>query len=974
MMSYTHLRKPRNLVVMPLLALLAFAAAATPTPAQAGRMIWSTVDTPSNTFFTILSPSEINFIQVCQDGRTIYSVDTANSKLYRSDDAGASWFDLSNSLLAAGATLPAWSISAAPDNPRFVAVSTTAGGLPSRIFVSVDGGQNWNDTNMPPAGSISSISVSPNYGVYDIAVGTRSAGSGAIYIYKAAGIVGNWSAQGFTGDVLSIKVSPNYRADTSIAVLYSTNAGTYFTVGIHDLNANKTNWTTTYSGNPPEITASGKGTSAKANQVINGDLELPADFSGQAPGMCRAYASMDATGGSAGIFRIDDNVVYQLMNAQPNRRISSIAYRGTYVSGKLLAGEVAGDITRATVMTWFTDAPMTCPATCWYQSEKPPTGAGTPGYGNAQVAWSPDGRAYCGTSSAPLGVPASWPSAYLNGTALDESALSISADNGKTWNQLSLIDTQISFLSDVAVSMDSNTVYLASVNNAGAGFDSIWRSNGQAPGKLWERVLCFLSASNDIILRMNNATNDPSIFLSSRGTDDLRHSQDSGQTWNAMLPSMTVTDFSVTNLNNTRQLFALGGAYIRRANASSLLPQWSLQVATDITSGHTIFATPTGIVVVGGDPTDNRVAFSADGGTTFYVTATFPIPGHIHVIADYRLQNMLIIYAATDSPGSDIYAAIPGALTWNPMDAPNTRFWGLAQMGTLYGASGNTVDRTLEPETLGSPAIEWSALNQGVPAGVVFTREPISLKLSSGTILWAIDNRAYNYASSTGRLWTFCDCLSPTPQYTPPPPPPKEVLFARPLPFAPRSDDLIPVYINSNIIADITFQWRQSTTARAYEIWLAKDRVFSQILLQNTIVPDNRSAPSWTLTDRKGMEQGKTYYWKVRVVQAATGEKGTGEWSEPFPFTVAQNKSALAVNPAPAQPTVDNGAAKPVPLLAENGTGKATSAVPANENRTSFISSLLAVKDIWIWIVIAGLAIIMVIVIITGIISSRRRL
>jgi hypothetical protein len=972
-MFFGRYKTTRNLILLQLVALSALTATAVPTPVQADRMTWSSVETPSSSFNVVVSPSEINFMQMGLDGRTMYATDTANSKVYRSDDAGVSWYDLSRYLLTAGATLPAWQIAAAPDNPHFVAVATTGGGLPSSVFISADGGQTWNNTNFPGAGTISSIAISPNYGSYDIAVGTRSAGSGTVYIYKAAGLGGSWAAQGFSGDILAIKFSPNYRADPSVAILYSTGTGTYYSVGTRDLNANTTNWTSIYSGNPPEITAAGAGTSARANQVITGDLELPVDFSGQSPSMSRAYASIDAAGGSAGIFRIDGNVVYQLMNAQPNRRISSIAYWGTYVSGRLLAGEVLGNSVQAIVFTWYTDAPMTCPATCWYQAEKPPTGAGTSGYGNAQVAWSPDGRAYCGTSSAPLSGPAAWPSAYLNGTPFDESAISISRDNGKTWNQLSLINTQINFLSDVAVTMDSNTIYLATINNAGAGLDSIWRSNGQATGKSWERVLCFPSGSNDIILRLNNVGNDPAIFSLSRGTDDLRQSQDNGQTWKAQLPGMMVTDFSVTSLNNVRYLFALGNSHIRKANAQSTIPQWSPQVATNISVGHTIFAAPNGVIVVGGDSTDNRVAYSMDGGATFNVTTSLLVQGHIHAIVDFRMQNAFIIYAATDSPASDIYALVPGAVPWNPMGAPDKGFWGLAQMITLYGASPGDVDRTLGPESLGPPIIEWSALSQGLMPGVVFTREPVSLKLSSGATLWAIDNRTYNYQANTGRLWTFCDCLSPVTQYTPPPPLPREVLFAAPLVYAPRPDDLIPIYIGSNTIADITFQWRHNTQARAYEIWLARDGDFSQIVLQKTIIPDNRTAPSWTLTDKKGLEQGKTYYWKVRVVQAVTGEKGTGEWSEMLPFTIAKNESAITPN------TPEAITSQP-PSIAENRTGQTAppGQIPAlrnSENNTnSLVSSIIANDNFWIWLITAALAIALIIVVISGIITSRRRI
>ncbi|MCX7144505.1 MAG: hypothetical protein NT123_26450, partial [Proteobacteria bacterium] len=56
---------------------------------------------------------------------------------------------------------------------------------------------------------------------------------------------------------------------------------------------------------------------------------------------------------------------------------------------------------------------------------------------------------------------------------LDESAFSISIDDGISWNQLGLIDTRINRLSALAVAGHGKTVYLSSVNDN--GLDSAWR-------------------------------------------------------------------------------------------------------------------------------------------------------------------------------------------------------------------------------------------------------------------------------------------------------------------------------------------------------------------------------------------------------------------------------------------------------------------------------------------------------------------
>lgn len=108
---------------------------ASPPSVHAWTMKWSIVDTPSGAGNVIISPSEINAIAVGFDGRTFYAIDIPNSKAYRSLNTGITWDDLSNNLASAGAALPAWNIAMAPDNPNFVAIVTSNGGLSRGLFI-----------------------------------------------------------------------------------------------------------------------------------------------------------------------------------------------------------------------------------------------------------------------------------------------------------------------------------------------------------------------------------------------------------------------------------------------------------------------------------------------------------------------------------------------------------------------------------------------------------------------------------------------------------------------------------------------------------------------------------------------------------------------------------------------------------------------------------------------------------------------
>jgi hypothetical protein len=220
------------------------------------------------------------------------------------------------------------------------------------------------------------------------------------------------------------------------------------------------------------------------------------------------------------------------------------------------------------------------------------------------------------------------------------------------------------------------------------------------------------------------------------------------------------------------------------------------------------------------------------------------------------------------------------------------------------------------------------------------------LKVSAGTNLWTIDNRPYT--TTTGRLWNFYDCFSPSPQYTPPPPPSREALFQAPIPTSPATDEVIPIYLETGDIGDITFKWKHPTTAIEYELWLAEDESFSQVILQQAIKPENQQTSSWELPKTVGLEKGKTYYWKIRVCQAATGEKDDGEWSKVMPFSIA--------SPPSPEETPQPG---PTPEAPSNGTEKET------EPFTWMVN-----PPPWIWVAIVSF---LVIILIAAFLAGRAK-
>ncbi|GAG42697.1 unnamed protein product, partial [marine sediment metagenome] len=121
----------------------------------------------------------------------------------------------------------------------------------------------------------------------------------------------------------------------------------------------------------------------------------------------------------------------------------------------------------------------------------------------------------------------------LFGAPYEESAWSVSFDDGDTWNQLSLANTYIDFLSDVAVSPDCNKTMLVSVNlEHGRGCDSVWlkaKTLPEAPeySGQWLRTWCgqltgvYPYGPHGLLRLAPEETTGDTVYLVDRGTSTI---------------------------------------------------------------------------------------------------------------------------------------------------------------------------------------------------------------------------------------------------------------------------------------------------------------------------------------------------------------------------------------------------------------------------------------------------------------------
>ena len=703
-------------------------AVTSPAHADAGMMRWDTISTPGSFLgrYDIVSPGDIIDYAVGKLGKVVAIVRVtenttlgAQNKLYYSNNYGIEWKDSAYKVLADyWGDREMYNVAIAPDNPSVWAVTYSENATtysPQLVLYTDDSGVNWVGTDLVLSGveTIRDIAISADYGGNrDIGIATvTGSGGGSFYIITAkpfGHMAGLWQNQGAApsvtplpvgqADYFSIRFSPNYASDHSVALVYATASATYFNVGFRDVN-NNTTLGYAFNGNGVEVknSTSPDDSSPGWGELNISDLELPQDFTGQTANLRRVYVSLDCYGNKGatrqdGIFRIDDTHTYLLMDTTKtlDKSIYSIAYYGTYASGKLSAGERKGYPCTATVPTWFTDSPTSCPIPCWYPALKPATGAAGQadclgqrmGTGSARVAWSDDGAlAFAGTGSLAERnsiAPDNWYDNLLKSPVEnDESAFSVSRSNGETWNQLGLIDTTIDWFNDVAPSLDCSTIYLASVNTDTETtgrcdeFDSVWRSTvnanvadplpvGGTLGFYWERVLthttslsCADNQTDRPLLRVPQICDDNPdgqvVAWAAQGTRAQLWSPDYGDFWAPILPRDIIQDFTFETSEIIYELSPAG--MVQRVTNSGT--EWNTKLTSynsRLVGAHTIAAFPGGKVLVGAtgqqadiasySPTEGKQWITVPGNNTLF--------GNVHVAFDPDFANNKFVYLADD--------------------------------------------------------------------------------------------------------------------------------------------------------------------------------------------------------------------------------------------------------------------------------------------------------------------------------------
>jgi len=818
-------------VGLALIMVFSLAFALVPTKAEAAPAMWTPETGPGTAAVMCTAASDVDGMAVASDGMTIYVIDNqaggGADRILKSPNGGRTFAAINDPTMAAvvpapdTATAPFRAIAVAPDNPNVVAVvdsdaAASPGNALGRVFVSENGGVNWIALPVTP-----DIGATPN-SVMDLAVGPSRSTAALRRDYAvataddAAGVMADadvfiigqtlaWVSVGAAVagaglyDYTSVAFTPGYLGDRVLVAVGSDGGGPSLFLfylgaawGVGAAYTPLPNGPVWMQTTPIDYDAPAGG--VLATSILTSDIALPSNFDPTTPGGQKTFVAMAGElAGVTDVFRVDYLTVRKLGIAA-DIDIHSISYSGDLTGGTLVAGATAGIVATGLSNVFFTVDPMAAFPT-FIGSSKPPTGVdGGPwetvaamGAANVIVACHPDfqnnGYIFAGTSDG--------------GTANGESALSLSYDGGTSFNQISLIDTTIAGMSDVAVTPDGGTLFLATWNATdpdGGGpmldLESLWRSPVMATAGSWDRVRTspaeWGNAVGQTIIRLNPGYGDfPVVYWADVGNVNIQYSNDNGAIFVARnsLPAVII-DVAVEDEDTLYG--ACAGAVVYRSDSAA----WNFAVGP-VTTGigpaiNMIAMAPTyplepvpGHLLVGA--TGAGVAYSTNGAESFAppIGTGLGASTNMQVVADTDYATNSTIYAAsgTAAAAAGIFRFVLGTsslwtriATLTTVDlvtptpaSPGTVFGMVATNGALYagwndtapgGAVWSGAERSLNP-TADLGILSWFRMDVG-SAGSVFDATPQSLRIDGTTspTLYAIDT------GGAGTLMSYLDLLA----------------------------------------------------------------------------------------------------------------------------------------------------------------------------------------------------------------------
>ena len=947
---------PLRVVYILMAAALAISIAVIGIPVQKasanpGLTEWTRVSTPTTGDWVLAPNSTIIDYATADGGGVVYAIVCDGAYyLLKSTDSAATWQDITAGLEAqldeGGYINELLQVACDALNPNFMAVALEVydgiGALGVHVYISTDSGTTFNDAGEVEDGGLYLNYGAPNLGVFDLAVsyeaagkrdiaigGVASDGNAALFRCTVAGdMAGDWEdATAYDGwdnqwsgdpdatdDITSISIadltfSPGWATDKTILAATIVSAdplSLYLQCGGWQTIAAWNEKSTLGIAAVPIVQDVDLATNfAEYDGRLVAGITLPTDYNSKTTAtrmlwvwVNYAYDTVNPGGPASEIFVVDNDDAYPVGPLGQIRDgevwLTNVSYKGTIAEGEAIAGLIGnedGPVTECGegVQVYRHRAVRNMEICCerWRKACKLPTGRSA-----MSVSYVGEDKAYA---------------VALQGfDNHDEGAWSVSLDDGDFWNQLSLVDTNIDYLSDVAVSPDCNKTMLVSVNEeTGCGCDSVWLKAESLPaaeeysGK-WLRTWCGQLENNYGLLRLApEETTGHTVYLFDYGTGNVYwNNMETLACWDPVSSAEleAIVDLAAQDADTIFGLDANGGV----AMFDEL--EWYTAVNSTIDRGWTI-AVRGDHILVGG--CDGDASYSSNGGETFALLEESPtIDGYVTVAFDTYFDTNNVIYAAVAAAGlgNGVYRWTIGQSTgWEALGAEPYDYTGLVldrpapanpmtsadTGGVLYASyvdGGTTgVARCLTPAAdICCGSADWDYLTASL-ASELFVVVPQALKIcgcltpDSNSKLFAIDgDEAYDMENAeTGTVWSFEDTYAKA---------------AAPVLTSPADGATISADPRNCVNKAFTLKWDRQPNAGVYEIQIGLDQDFADVVVNiQGYEPPKGKAARYDVA--KGtLPCGVTYYWRMRFAEIKTGQVIHSWWSEPRSFTVAPAK------------------------------------------------------------------------------------
>ena len=838
-----------GLILMMVVSLLLWTA-----PAMAGNtMEWDDESIPDSDDFVILVNEHVVTLAVSEGGLAIFA-GTGNSvgTIYVSTDKGVTWDD---SAAPEGEGVDVDLIAVSPDDPRYIAVADATS---TEVIISDDGGATFDslglvDATLSDYATLLDVAVSRESGDNRwIAVASDNGSGVGIAYYEIGAIGAAWTeissgdmGSAFTAgenDAAALAFSPNFHSDEIMIAVTANSSSNTVDFQMFSFNQEEWNADAGFDDFPVDILDGTSDTFTTADAL---DVALGPDYLGSDGDMRIAFVgtATNLENETSGIFRLEDDDVEVLKD---EKAINSVAFDGV----NLLAGRYdATDVYRSA------DPLASSPDVSGSKSYKHPGGAD-----KVIVGWAGD-----------VAVAA---------TQGNGSGFSVSQNDGKTFNDISLIDTTLSTLSDVALSADGEMLYLVTHDNDHDNL-SVWRLFDDA----WERVFFednTTTADSDYILRI--APDDQSvIFMADVDGTNIFYSTDSGDSrWYTRSSRYDIADLAVETTGEV--LYVLennaNACYVSKSTNTGFT--WGSKETTGLADGDgTIVSLGEDLLIVGS--IDGTVSYSTDGNDSWTDLEDKMGTGELVQVTAQGLADGDFIFAAQAKTNGSIYRWELGEDdSWDDFfdmtDSYSATGIALDSGGKiLYVLATNGTDSRLyrtDDATKSSPTVKDATTSTGED----FNSTPSALRMTSGSnVLWAID-------TDTPELFSLEDT----------------VVTAVPVLRSPPAGFTVHVNEVSGNLNNVSLIWESpSDDVYEFDYEVAFDSDFDEILSSDT----ETAAGPWDEGDTHAevllgtsLIPDTTYYWRVRV-----DEPFRSGWAEAsFKVGAAEARPPVTVEIPPA--------------------------------------------------------------------------